>query len=783
MKLLARKTMAVTTATLMMLSVFANTANVFGLDYGEGSPLPSLYKTDKYDTKTAEEVIRDTYWANLEEGSVKGKFRNLILDDRGVDVIIEKGQNKSSQLLEMVAKDLRGSISKGVFPKYLLKPNETALKDLPIDVDQFWDVQNLLSTGITDSNLGVMDSATYMLSSLGYHLGDTVNIEGSRDYGKNASDPISDKVNPYKFKESDLISQDEINNPKKLTVYADIKKTGDSDSSAIGTFEQEEEVKLDFLLKGDWIKRFVMGYTLNITREYENEEMVKGIFERMYGMIDSQLVYTIDIPNEVEVKNPSAKISGLDGFKVTTDVKDESGNKKLVVSLRLDESIQGKKLKWSETIEKIKKLDTSNPVLSISGLYVKSTVNPDTKVTLKASLGGYVDWATKGLAQGMYYKANKPAGSENPDSWDDYTYEPDLSRYDDTYEAYNRTYLYFVGKQSDAGRDQAAPVDKPNLISYTFKVKKKERKPVEPKKSDNTNTGRIDGRDRIETAINISKKNYDKAKSVIVVRHDLFPDSMTASVLAKLKDAPILLNPTAKLDSRVGDEIKRLGAQEVIIVGGQDSVSEKVREDLKVYDADKNVERIAGADRYGTSEMVAKRVVGITGKKNTGVVASGQVFPDALSVGTFASREGYPILLVKKDSVPSQIQNAIKDLDINKTYIAGGTNTISKSTEAKLPGVLERMAGNTRYETSVAIAKSKFGASKEAYIASGEEFADALVISPISGKFNRPTLLVSRNKNTNSPVKTYIRNAGFTSITAIGGERFVPYSVLEDLVK
>ena len=783
MKLLARKTMAVTTATLMMLSVFANMANVFGLDYGEGSPLSSLYKADKYDTKTAEEVIRDTYWANLEEGSVKGKFRNLILDDRGVDVIIEKGQNKSSQLLEMVAKDLRGSISKGVFPKYLLKPNETALKDLPIDVDQFWDVQNLLSTGITDSNLGVMDSATYMLSSLGYHLGDTVNIEGSRDYGKNASDPISDKVNPYKFKESDLISQDEINNPKKLTVYADIKKTGDSDSSAIGTFEQEEEVKLDFLLKGDWIKRFVMGYTLNITREYENEEMVKGIFERMYGMIDSQLVYTIDIPNEVEVKNPSAKISGLDGFKVTTDVKDESGNKKLVVSLRLDESIQGKKLKWSETIEKIKKLDTSNPVLSISGLYVKSTVNPDTKVTLKASLGGYVDWATKGLAQGMYYKANKPAGSENPDSWDDYTYEPDLSRYDDTYEAYNRTYLYFVGKQSDAGRDQAAPVDKPNLISYTFKVKKKERKPVEPKKSDNTNTGRIDGRDRIETAINISKKNYDKAKSVIVVRHDLFPDSMTASVLAKLKDAPILLNPTAKLDSRVGDEIKRLGAQEVIIVGGQDSVSEKVREDLKVYDADKNVERIAGADRYGTSEMVAKRVVGITGKKNTGVVASGQVFPDALSVGTFASREGYPILLVKKDLVPSQIQNAIKDLDINKTYIAGGTNTISKSTEAKLPGVLERMAGNTRYETSVAIAKSKFGASKEAYIASGEEFADALVISPISGKFNRPTLLVSRNKNTNSPVKTYIRNAGFTSITAIGGERFVPYSVLEDLVK
>ncbi|MBF1048710.1 MAG: cell wall-binding repeat-containing protein, partial [Peptostreptococcus sp.] len=250
--------------------------------------------------------------------------------------------------------------------------------------------------------------------------------------------------------------------------------------------------------------------------------------------------------------------------------------------------------------------------------------------------------------------------------------------------------------------------------------------------------GRVDGGDRIETGIKISQKYYDKAKTVIVVRHDLFPDSMTASVLAKLKDAPILLNPTNKLDPRVGAEIKRLGAEEVIIVGGPDSISEKVREDLKAYDKDKDVERIAGVDRYGTSEMVARRVTGITGKKNTGVIASGQVFPDALSVGTFASRDGYPILLVKKNLVPDQVVRAIKDLDIKKTYIAGGTNTISKSTEAKLPGVLERMAGKDRYETSVAIAKSKFKDSREAFIASGEEFADALVISPVSGKYNRP---------------------------------------------
>ena len=97
-------------------------------------------------------------------------------------------------------------------------------------------------------------------------------------------------------------------------------------------------------------------------------------------------------------------------------------------------------------------------------------------------------------------------------------------------------------------------------------------------------------------------------------------------------------------------------------------------------------------------------------------------------------------------------------------------------------GVLERMAGKDRYETSVAIAKSKFKDSREAFIASGEEFADALVISPVSGKYNRPTLLASRNKKTNAVVKKYIEESYLTSITAIGGEKYLPNSIMLDLV-
>lgn len=99
-----------------------------------------------------------------------------------------------------------------------------------------------------------------------------------------------------------------------------------------------------------------------------------------------------------------------------------------------------------------------------------------------------------------------------------------------------------------------------------------------------------------------------------------------------------------------------------------------------------------------------------------------------------------------------------------------------------MPGVLERMAGKTRYETAIAIARSKFADSKEAYIASGEEFADALAISPMSGKYNRPTLLVKSKAGQNKIVSDYVYFKNINRITAIGGYRYIPNDVLKELV-
>ncbi|SFE44724.1 cell wall-binding repeat-containing protein [Peptostreptococcus sp. D1] len=293
---------------------------------------------------------------------------------------------------------------------------------------------------------------------------------------------------------------------------------------------------------------------------------------------------------------------------------------------------------------------------------------------------------------------------------------------------------------------------------------------------------RVSGADRVETAVKISEKYYDKSKTVIVVRSDLFPDSMTAAVLSKQLNAPILLTETNALDQKVKNEIRRLDAEEIIIVGGPHSVSEKVRNELKELDIDKNVERISGEDRYGTSDMVARRVVGITGKLNKAVVASGEVFPDALSISSFAAQKGYPILLVTKENIPSRIKRSISDLDIKNTYVVGGKNTISEQNASNLPGALERIGGIDRYQTSVEIAKSKFKTSSTAFLASGEVFSDALVIGPVAGKYASPILLTPSEK-ASKYVVDYVANSNIRKITVVGGQRYIPDSIVNQIIK
>lgn len=367
-------------------------------------------------------VINDTYWSDLEK------------------ISITNSQNKTYY---------------GVLPKYVLKPRQTALSKLGIYAGGNGSVDAFPSTGISETEYGIKILDYMAFYRFGYLVGEDTYAPPFKD--RPSTEPIPDLVNPYKFTAAELLTQDEIKNPMKLTVYADIKKKDSKDSTSVDEYKPGEALPLDFTVNASWFKRYIMGFTLDRTRTgYMSDEEIKQEHDS-YGTFDSQIVYTLDIPEGVDVNNPSATLSGLDGFDVTTEVKNENGKKILIVSLRLKEDKRGKTAKWKDTIEKLRKLDTSNIKISVSGLSVSSTAAENKNITLRGTASGFFEWAT---ARSQDLSSNNTNAAH--------------------------VHLYFVAKQSEAGRDSAADKTKPNLISYSFKVKKPAQSMVTFKDGDNT---------------------------------------------------------------------------------------------------------------------------------------------------------------------------------------------------------------------------------------------------------------------------------------------------------
>jgi lactocepin len=157
---------------------------------------------------------------------------------------------------------------------------------------------------------------------------------------------------------------------------------------------------------------------------------------------------------------------------------------------------------------------------------------------------------------------------------------------------------------------------------------------------------RISGSDRYATSVEVSKSGWSSASVVVLARGDHYADALAGVPLAYRLGAPILLVEPNRLPSVTRQELVRLGASQVIILGGTGAVSTGVANSLKNMGLE--VERIAGdSDRFDTAAKIAARVApyGV----NAVVVANGRNFPDALAAAPYAAVAGYPILLVERD--------------------------------------------------------------------------------------------------------------------------------------
>lgn len=296
----------------------------------------------------------------------------------------------------------------------------------------------------------------------------------------------------------------------------------------------------------------------------------------------------------------------------------------------------------------------------------------------------------------------------------------------------------------------------------------------------NANVQRISGESRVQTAIEVSKKMFKEGTNkVVLANQNNYSDVLTAAPFAKANNASLLYISSNSISKEVMSEIARLKAKEITIIGGEKSVDEGLKKELEKRNF--KVDRLSGADRYKTSAQIAAKL--IDGKTTTLEIASGENYADALSLNNAAEKDKAPILLVRVNVIDKSVEDVIKSSKASLINIAGGEKSVSENTKANIKKIsnatVNRMGGADRYETSILLAKYS-GAKEVVVVASGENFADALVAAPFSAKQKGAILLTNKEK-LGQKTEQFIKDTKFNKSYVIGGEKSVSEDVINQL--
>lgn len=253
---------------------------------------------------------------------------------------------------------------------------------------------------------------------------------------------------------------------------------------------------------------------------------------------------------------------------------------------------------------------------------------------------------------------------------------------------------------------------------------------------------RVFGPDRFATSVAASRQAFPAgAEAVFLATGADFADALAAGPAAAGADGPVLLVRQDTVPDVVAAEIRRLDPDTVHLLGGSSAIGQAVE---RALDADWDIVRIAGSDRYSTAAAVADR---FWESSKTVFLAVGAEFPDALAGGSAAAGVGAPMLLTRKDGLPPATAAQLVALDPDRVVVLGGTTAIAdgvvRAVVAAVPGVLvERVSGSDRYATSLEVVRKFWPTgSNQAFVATGTAFPDALSAVPLAAVNDSPVVL------------------------------------------
>ena len=159
-------------------------------------------------------------------------------------------------------------------------------------------------------------------------------------------------------------------------------------------------------------------------------------------------------------------------------------------------------------------------------------------------------------------------------------------------------------------------------------------------------------------------------------------------------------------------------------------------------------DRIEGNDRIETSVETSKDLY--PNGTNAVVLANCERYTDVLTADPFAIQEKASALLTYKYELPEKTLKEIERLGAKKIYISGGYDAVSKKVVDELAAKgyeIFRFDGVDRYDTArkIAIKIREKGNTNAAELASGEDFPDALCMTPLAVKDHAPILLTKKD--------------------------------------
>lgn len=193
-----------------------------------------------------------------------------------------------------------------------------------------------------------------------------------------------------------------------------------------------------------------------------------------------------------------------------------------------------------------------------------------------------------------------------------------------------------------------------------------------------------------------------------------------------------------------------------------------------------DVERIGGADRVETSALLAQQKFVAA---DTVLIATARAFPDALAAAPWAAQLGAPLLLSRPGGLSPSVVAELERLAPSSVLLVGGTaalgDAVMDDVRTALPtATVERVGGADRYATAGLIAgRVVQDSTAEVFVASGQDFPDALVLSALAARHQAPLVLV---RETSVPDATAQALAGidYDALYAAGGTAVIADDVL-----